>query len=461
MKVKHLFISSSDSRTASAIRHLLSALLAVALMLLMLSRVMFVLNDEAYYTKMEDFYRYPTEYDVWFMGSSHVIMGTVPEELWNSYGIRSYNLAEYGQSFPLDYWFIKNLSRLGTPKLIVLDVLQIDKDYLYSGSNLGSLRSSMMALPWSRDKIDMINTLFEGDLKEEMIFPFATRHNNWRQVKEEYFVTVPYYELGGDLNHFRGNPTKDMVCPASIPASLPLDDYKTDENNGFLYFREIIRFCKENDIEVLVVKSPCQAAEKDLRWYNGAFRVAQEENVPYIDGFSIPGLVNGETDMWDETHLNASGARKWTDYLGNYISAHYPELCAPEMDEKQKTRWNERYNDYLLFYDEKTATQLSLYNYLMQASHPKYTVAVQIKEGSSLYQDGTVMALLNNIGDFRGLADAAAQGTAYSGVAGSESGVALLPFEADGEILITLYDESMEKIDQACFDASRARVQDA
>ena len=37
-----------------------------------------------------EFWRDPTGYDVWFMGTSHIYYAIQPMELWEQYGIRSY-----------------------------------------------------------------------------------------------------------------------------------------------------------------------------------------------------------------------------------------------------------------------------------------------------------------------------------------------------------------------------------
>ena len=458
MKVKLSSIFNSNGNRAKAFLHFLSALIAVALTILLLSRVMYVLNKRAAYTKMDDFYSYPKEYDVWFMGSSHVIMGTIPEELWKSYGIRSYNMAEYGQGFPIDYWLIKNLIRIEKPKLIVLDALQINNNELYSLSNLGAVRSSMLVLPWSKEKLNMINALFEGDMKEEMIFPFSMRHNNWKQLGNAYYVSFNSGELGGDLNNFRSGSTRNMVFVTEIPNAISLEDYIIPEGNGADYFRKIIQLCRKENIQVLIVKSPHVTTEEQLQCYNGAYRIAQEEGIPFIDGFSALNLIDGRTDFWDKNHLNSSGARKWTDYLGKYIATNYPELCNSKMNDEQAERWEKRYANYLDWYTQKMVSQSSLYNYLMLASHPSYCVAIQIKAGTVLYQDTTLMALLDNIGYFPGLSDAAIQAIEFSGIVNGETGIVLDSFDLDGDIQITVFDEAMEMIDWARFDATGKRI---
>lgn len=55
------------------------------------------LSDPGYaYSKNRDFIEHSDSYDVLFFGNSHMANGVFPMELWNDYGIVSYNLAGFG-----------------------------------------------------------------------------------------------------------------------------------------------------------------------------------------------------------------------------------------------------------------------------------------------------------------------------------------------------------------------------
>ncbi|MCR5007705.1 MAG: hypothetical protein K6A76_03895, partial [Oribacterium sp.] len=47
------------------------------------------------------------EYDVLFYGSSHVLSGLQPMEIWDKYGITSYNLAGHAASLGMSYWVLR------------------------------------------------------------------------------------------------------------------------------------------------------------------------------------------------------------------------------------------------------------------------------------------------------------------------------------------------------------------
>ena len=354
--------------------------------LLFFSIFAWTFHSKAAYHKMNEFYKYPEDYDVWFFGSSHVIMGTLPQELYKEYNIRSYNFAEYGQSFAIDYWVTKNLFKITKPKLIVLDAAQVMTEEKYSKSNLGGVRRMISSLPLGKDKIDAINDLFDAeedkDLRTELLFPFAADHYNWEYLTKDYFELEESYELGSDQNVFggRGKSNYNLVTPTTIPDPISIDDAIMTETVGTEYLRKLLMLCKENQVEVLMVKCPLNTDVSRLKYYNKAFLIAQEFEVPYINGFELKSQFDGDTDMWDVSHLNSLGARKWTHILGEYLSENYSYLRASSINALQKQRWDDRYENYQNFLDSELPLQTYFYSYLMLCTHPRYDLDVTIKK---------------------------------------------------------------------------------
>ena len=83
---------------------LLEAALFCALLLGAVAAVSDVLERKASKIKFEPFFDHPQQYDVLFIGDSHVHNGVFPMELWDDYGISSYNIACYGNTIPVSYW---------------------------------------------------------------------------------------------------------------------------------------------------------------------------------------------------------------------------------------------------------------------------------------------------------------------------------------------------------------------
>ena len=418
---------------------------------------MWLLHPKDYYPKMGDFYSSPESYDVWFMGSSHVIMGVLPEELYKEYGIKSYNLAEYGQGFPIDYWLIRNLIKQHKPDLIVLDLAYIGVDELYSEKNITCVKRMVTSLPLCKEKISMIDNLFDGDLREEMLFPFASDHYNWQNLSKSYFELSKSYELGADQNVFRsqGKDGKSLVSPMMFPQPIQNNKENEGTNNSYNmeYYKKILDLCNEEEIDVLVTKIPMvQDEEKLLQYYEG-FNIASQYGIPYVDGLSVDAGFNGQTDLWDANHLNSLGARKWTSYIGKYIEGNYPSIAGKELTEKEKKIWDERYEKYLGFLNDFLPYQIDLYSYLLLCTHPQYQVEIVVTENSLLFDDQEAICFLNEIGEFPELENSITNHLSYYGISSVFSGNMISDkIEAvEGDIQIIVYNEKNELIDRAVF----------
>lgn len=93
--------------------------------------------------------------DVIFAGSSRIDSVVFPMQLWEDYGIASFNNAQSGQTLPVTYWVCSSVLKRIHPKLLVLDVssLVLD-DICYS-------------VPWTHESIDVL------PIRERMIAALA------------------------------------------------------------------------------------------------------------------------------------------------------------------------------------------------------------------------------------------------------------------------------------------------
>ncbi|MCC8121548.1 MAG: hypothetical protein LIO42_06160, partial [Oscillospiraceae bacterium] len=96
------------------------------------------------------------------------------------------------------------------------------------------------------------------------------------------------------------------------------------------YFEKIVDYCRENDIELLLFKTP--KGSWTLSDSNQVQTLADSCGLTYLD-FNYEELLEAigfdiTTDMKDKDHLNTSGADKLSDYLADYAAAQYdlPDL---------------------------------------------------------------------------------------------------------------------------------------
>ena len=339
--------------------------------------------------KFAQFYNEEENVDVLFIGSSHVLNGIFPMELWNDYGIVSYNMAGHGNRMILNYWVLMNALEHTTPKLVVLDAYMLSLDDKLS--DLEQLHISADNIPYSQTKVDMINELVdEEDRKSDFLWKFSTYHNRWNELEEKDFISVTTPEKGAES---RINVAK--------PVAIQYFDsnYKIPEEDGLgvEYACKIIEECQARGIEVLVTYLPFP---ENTGWQGESNRmadIADEYNVDFLDYYTLLGQVNINTDFYDEnSHMNPSGARKVSSYIGNYIMQHYP--IEDQRENEAYSDWHEDYEVYTEFKKENIRNEEELKNYLMLLSDKNFSFGIYLKPWNTIASYPVLVELLAGMG---------------------------------------------------------------
>ena len=94
-------------------------LLLLVLMVTQLDSALKLVKEDNLSTR---YYDYPKDtFDVAFFGTSLVMYGVYPLELYRDYGMAAYNFATGNQSLLASYLLVKEVIRKDHPSLIVLD----------------------------------------------------------------------------------------------------------------------------------------------------------------------------------------------------------------------------------------------------------------------------------------------------------------------------------------------------
>lgn len=346
-----------------------------------------LMQYKAAITRMEPFFDIEEPIDVMLFGTSHVIDGVLPYELWGGYGISSYNFGNNAARIPLTYWKMMNAFDYQVPKLVIVDC-----SYLSSNSKLcTTLQQSHNILdgfPLSKTKIAAIDDLFEEEDKLEFLWPFSVYHNRWDELTKADFAIDYNDELGATQYY--------TVAVPAVYEKLTENTMLSAETVAMEYIGRLIESCRERGVEVLLTYLPCPANAKRQREANSAAALAEKYGVNCINFLDLPDVVNFTTDCKDaDSHLNASGAKKVTDYLGAYITEHYniPDRRA----EAEFSSWNTNYAAYL---DKKIQTlnaQRLLSSCLMLLADKNLQSYVYVREDSAILRDARLCALLENI----------------------------------------------------------------
>ena len=353
--------------------------------------------------KMQPFLDRAGEYDVLFLGDSIMNTGVFPMEMWEKYGIAGYNIASYGNTLPITYWALQNALDYAKPKLVVLDVQGVSKSYKLSG-NSSDVHTAFDCYSISKTKIEALDDLMDDpnavdddgvayvDMKWEYLFTLGKYHARWSELTDTDFHPVYNREKGA----------KSVIAVADVgDYDLIDEDMATEESGqtGFVYLRKIIEDCQARGIDVLLVHLPYPANEQQQMDANAVAYIAEDYGLNYIDFVSMDQVADYATDCFDaHEHLNPSGARKVSDYLGRYITEHY------DVDDR---RGEAAYAAYAAWADDAAAyrekkladfeNQSELASALMLLHDDDFACTVTIGAGNALFENEKLMTLMQNI----------------------------------------------------------------
>ena len=141
---------------------------------------------------------------------------------------------------------------------------------------------------------------------------------------------------------------------------------------------------------------PYTMPEGDQQVANWGYAAAEKNGIPYLNFVYEDLAVNYATDCADEAHhLNASGAKKVTAYLGGYLTAHY-EL-EDHRAEPAYACWHEDYEEYRQMKQDWLDSQQNAWSYLMLLNDRDYKTKLYATKTSYIYQDRQMQELINNI----------------------------------------------------------------
>lgn len=265
--------------------------------------------------------------DVLFMGSSLAATSYIPQELYDRYGITSYNLASEKQSPVVSYYWLKEAIRYQSPRVLILDCYYF---FQTSGSVLNtteiSIRRALDYMKWSPVKLEAVWTICELDENQSMLsffLPNVRYHERWAELTENDFMLADMVEGYG----LKGYAALGRQC--GIENYVPLDGVSEEETAMppllETYLDKICSLCEEEDIELILTNVPFPDA--DAGRFNAIRKYAQEHGLQFYDfneknlyeasGFSMP------TDSYDGGHNNLWGAQKLTAYLGGILESQY------------------------------------------------------------------------------------------------------------------------------------------
>lgn len=278
-----------------------------------------------YYT-VYGFYEEPKNtIETVFLGRSVVASGIIPTQLYDEYGICSYNLATEAQPMLASYYWLEEAYRLhsDTLKTAVLDV-----SGLRATSRDAFYHKALDGMKVSDVKYRAVKDYVGNDIRDILTFmtPLVSYHSRWSTIKGSEFDK---YELS-PVNGTRGYHYIDKIYQYTAKSAIRdknITLYATETNvddlvdESVAYFEKMVEFCKEKDIKLVLIKTP--TLDWSSKLHDRIDELAKESELEFFD-FNYTPLYDElkfvhSFDTSEGYHPNSYGAVKLTQWIGQYL----------------------------------------------------------------------------------------------------------------------------------------------
>ena len=197
--------------------------------------------------------------DVLFFGSSICVNAFCPQEIYNEYGITSYNLGSEQQSIILSYYWLKEALRFQSPKVVVLDTRFLFDSHEETPINMteGMIRKCMDPMRWSAVKREAVSAICELDEKQSELSYYFTNirfHTRWESLTEYDFIEEEY-----TLSELKGyGPIEEYGADTYDPYTPSGDTETKQEPQAVMltYLDKTVELCREEGIALVLLSLP-------------------------------------------------------------------------------------------------------------------------------------------------------------------------------------------------------------
>ena len=383
-----------------------------------------LMRDETY-DKYKTFMESKTDYDVVFLGTSHVLNAVNPMQLWQDWGIAGYNLGYHSHHIPMNFWQVQIAKNYHKPKAAMIDIAWLWSSFKDDKVGLPAAHTAFDNFPLFPTKWRAVLDLCaKPESRAEIAFPLYLYHNRWKEDKFKFDTKATLRKLRGKYNPYitKGMDFRIAVRSDEFHPSLfeITTRYDGTETTSMEYCRRFIAWCKENDIVPVFmfvpysgVLSTPKSRENLATWFAALRSIIEEDGGFFLD--MAEGFVDFDIDMYDlGSHLNPSGARKVTDAIGAFLSETLG--CQSHRDDPAFAEWHGDYDAYRQWLLGTIARQGDFKNLLMMANHAEVYAAVRAGDNAA-FDAVEEKLLFENWSDIRfertGVEDAAVTVTVF------------------------------------------------
>ena len=355
---------------------------------------------DATYTIREAYDLPDDSVEVVVLGASTLHRAFSPDYAYEHYGINSFNSGSNAQPPIASYYLLKDLenSQRGSLKVVLLDASTLVNTGDFFTSSVGAERVAGCMSP-SLNKLEYlwaVSQEYDDVQFFELLIPVLRYHDRWEELEDDDFA---YNSLVAQSGHFHGQPLfpstlwsnvtqgnagsygreKNLTITQEIeddPADLRADWVDLSAR----YIDRIALFCSENDLELVLVKTP--EANWGDRQHDSVAQFAKERGLEFLD-MTLPEIwdscdLSYDTDFNDDKHPNLSGSMKLTKYLGESL-LHCYSLSDDRLEESGGFTSEDLEMFSQTVEDSNLSSCTSLTEYLDLINRDRYTVFISVR----------------------------------------------------------------------------------
>ena len=260
--------------------------------------------------------------DIVAIGNSDLASGFSPMELWKSHGIAGFACGEPNQTIDQSVRLLQEILTCQKPKVVILET-----DTLFQENMEGHLTS-------------LVKTAVN------YLFPVLEYHDRWKSVTLSELMgkqQKPWHDPGkgyrysGDRVAYKGG---DYMAETKEKEEIDAIAMKSLD--------QFVEICQEAGIQVMFMEMP-SANSWNMARHRAVVDYASSRNISFID-FNMKDRMKETgfdwmTDSRDGgNHLNYSGAKKISVWLGDYLAKDY-QLEDHRKDSRYQ-RWQQDVSAY-------------------------------------------------------------------------------------------------------------------
>ncbi len=311
-----------------------------------------------------DFYAEDTELDAVFIGASNVYRYWDPMGAWEKEGIATRNYAVSSMDAATYLSAVKDIMKHQDPKLIVVEARRFrnvgDTDTVTLGA-----RNMLDSLDYDFSRLQAVHYYCR-----QMEIP-------WKEALSLYIDLIQYHDnydaLTSKLNWqladnrstnnkierqtYKGYAISAEHIAYEDPSENLTEEISYETGNGLRLYTELLEYCQEKEIPLLIVSMPMVITEEESKTLNALAETAKEYGVPFLDMnglYEEIGLDFSE-DFYDPHHVNVLGADKVTAYLAGYLKEQYQ--LTDHRNDPLYASWDSLFEEYTL-QAEKARTEV-------------------------------------------------------------------------------------------------------